>query len=296
VATPAYERSPVTVLSHGKILQLGEAWNRDHAAAVVVYGVRAGARGVEVRFGGVGGPDLDVHALDGGEAIRKAAFSVIPIPETAAGARRAMTDADGRLVVRGLPEGRCRIDPPAARTMRRAHEVRLPCRGQRLDFRSAAMRTLRGRVVGAGDLSGYRILVDAETTTLCAADGSFSIQVRADRVDLRAERYGDDRWGQVLDVDTQGGEVEIGLEPGSHITGRIIDVDGEPFASEAWVVAFNERVRTRVAVPRGGTFTIYGLEPGSYTLRVGGHGTQAVVVPGVATGRDDVRVAIPQGR
>jgi len=106
-----------------------------------------------------------------------------------------------------------------------------------------------------------------------------------------------------LGVRTGRDDVEILVEAGTTITGRVVDQDGNPIRM-GWVAANPETGgNSRNSWGRGqrwtrlgadGTFQIAGLEPGPHTINASGTFV-AVPAKGVATGSTDVEVRVRAG-
>lgn len=299
VGVPAHERKrPEFRTESGNRIPLPNmppSWVPEPAEATTARAT-VPAAGVELRLGTP--PVIEITASADGKPLANQRFSLQPMKET--GLRRvlARSDAQGRLVVRGLPHGRYRVHPVSGTY--RGYVVEVPGEPLRRDFSLSTTTDLHGRIVG-GDVGGFRITTRAggtasSHTAVADAEGRFRIRFVDSRVSLHVGRFGDERWGRAADVDPHGGEVEVHLQRGASIEGRVYDVDGKPYQGEGWVRAVGPDFESRVAMPAGGHFTLHGLPPGRYTLHAGGVRLDEAVIHDVAAGSRDVRIDIPTGR
>jgi hypothetical protein len=271
--------------------------------AKVVLGVESGTDGVEIELAQRLRPALRAVSADG-RALASLRFHVGATHGGPWTGYDVVSSSDGELALGPLPAGAYRIapadrtDPPTAPVL-----VLLPSSVAKIVFGPPALHRVPGRIAGAGNLAGFRILVRAEgeeapRVSFARADGGFDLGLAEGvRYDLRAERFGDERCGFVRGVQAADGEVEIPLQTGHSIGGRILDVDGEPLNVQGWATASNEQFEARQATTKGGRFTFHGLPPGRYTVRAGDAGsTLAAVVEDVAAGTLDLELRLPRTR
>lgn len=220
--------------------------------------------------------------------------------------REAETDAEGRFVLRGLPEGTVEVDVEAEGFLEHEEEFLFGEGGVRdlevaLDFGG----TLSGRVVfadgkpapgarvtvkrpdGATGMSSFR--ADNSSSSDTDADGRFFFSALGSgpfEVLSSTPRPGEEGYyvARVEDVEVDS-DVVLTLGPGYSVRGRVVDLAGEPikryalsvrpegsfsFVTDPGSVGItSQRVRDDE-----GRFEVDGLLPGTWTLKIvaGGYG------------------------
>lgn len=307
VLIPAYHSAPPTfVAEDGRPLAL------DVGQAEPVFesprawtDLRVPAQDLLLHLGG--GHVLEFLAVGpDATALAGRTFRITHVPPRPLPGRLALASADGLVRVAGLPEGRYRVEATEPRGIASTvHFVSLPAPPARWTFsvldEDDERFLVRGRVVGQGNLGGFRVNARAEgdgPERIAFTDASGHFELHAyEPLDLRAERFGDDRQAFAAAVPPGSLDVRLELEPGASIGGRILDVDGEPYAEEATVMAWNGRIRARVTVPRGGHFTLHGLAPGRYVVEARGvRAARPARLEDVEAGTQGLRLEIPRHR
>jgi protocatechuate 3,4-dioxygenase beta subunit len=177
--------------------------------------------------------------------------------------------------------------------------VNAPASGVRLALPAA--RHVVGWLVGEGG-KGFSLGVrfeDGNLNTSVAAGGHFRVlNARPGRVTVVAFKDDDERYGMVEDVDPTAGPIEVRLQPGLVIEGRVTGLpEGEP---ELLMVAANgAAVSKRAQGVKGDRFRLVGMPPGTYDVhvhvRVGKKGAM-LFAKSVVAGGPEVTLSFTEAR
>lgn len=227
---------------------------------------------------------------------------------------RAVTDAEGRFRLQWPRKGKLDVRVTRNGYVEAKPTVALPQEGELTVKLQSALR-IAGfvRSSDGSPVAGVQISYQIEgnqtysvaQTIITGEDGAFEIR------DLPAGSYtltAQPPWNGALNIKhamvrgVAAGttDVEISVEAGLSITGRVLAPDGEGAAS-VWVNAQAETQQSgggwRGASTRNdGSFDIVGLDEGTYTLHVSSsQGSQTTQVKGVAAGTQDVVVRLAEG-
>lgn len=198
--------------------------------------------------------------------------------------------ADGRYVLTGLEPGLVRVDlyPPRLDYQERSVEVGPGENAADLRLSARAPHELRGRVVDAagGPVGGARVSWhergggERGAVTWSAADGTFTFATGDGVHELSAEAAGYAPGRLERPVTVRGAPVEgleIRLDDGVTLRGRLLGAD--PGRRREGIEAHQRDVYRRAELDAEDRFTLTGLGPGVWRLRVGapGVGTEAEV-------------------
>lgn len=227
---------------------------------------------------------------------------------------RARTDAGGRFVLSGLPDGspvEVLVATPPGHVRLGAQKTRAGS-GEELHFELVPAAAIVGRVVREDGSAVTRGRVEAylarKTTaqpgrlsSALDADGGFRIDGVPPGVTatLRAESTEPTDRGVLApavltDVHAGSSELVVRLERGVTITGRITDSDGEPF-TDCVVAARIEREQGTYATVEpaaDGTFALPVARPGTYTVR-GMRGSSITAPVRVEAPAEGVELVVP---
>jgi hypothetical protein len=149
-----------------------------------------------------------------------------------------------------------------------AQPVRAPASG--LTFPLPAARHVVGRILGE-NVGGFHLGVFFESTNVgTSVDGSGRFRMlnaRPGRVTVVVHREGDERYGLVEDVDPSAGSIDVPLQRGLAIEGRVTGLPaGERVTLE--VTANQPWMHKRLQNVDGDRFRVVGLLPGRYDVTV----------------------------
>ncbi len=287
-------------LDDGTVHVFGERPVRSGPPVATVRGVEAGNRSVEIRLGEQQRVKL-VALTRAGTPLVRARIEIEP-HDASVPNRVAITDAQGRAEIEGLPDGSYSAMPL---TSSRWGPLDFEVENGKVELVFSVMtkKSLVGHVIGSGDVGGFRVAAKpsdggAALIALTDDDGRFELELD-DGVphDLNVERFGDERCAHRTGVVASDDALTIRLERGGSIRGQLLDVDGKPVDREGWAHAFNEDVFVAASILSKGRFTLYGLPPGRYTVRAGGGGSSFHAErKEVLSGTEDLVLRIPERR
>jgi hypothetical protein len=239
-------------------------------------------------------------------------------PGPGVGARRAVTDTDGRFAIAGVPPGRLRVEVLHPGTVPFRSSMLTLAPGARVDLgsvRLSASTRVSGQVVD-GDgapLGGVRVTASgggasgAGLYAVTAANGSFSLPLGPGTHRLVASAAG--RAGDAAIVSVGAGvpapaRVTLRLARGEHtVEGSAHDVHGRPLGGARISVRTGDAPADGVALAQavadaGGHFRVAGLPAAPLVLEVR-HPRYAVhqtaLTPGARSGSLAIRVPVPGG-
>jgi carboxypeptidase family protein len=237
------------------------------------------------------------------------------LPGFACDSLAANTKADGSFALGPLPVGSLGVAASAPRFATRRVDAELAARGRTVDLGDLALDAglaIRGRVhdrEGNG-IAGAEVHAErhgpgspSEGEAVSEADGGFVVGgLELGSHDLRATALG---YAPAEATATSGGDpVDLVLEPGGQMEGRVVDADGSP-VEDARVWAENERGRSGSGGVLGGRsdegdgrFVVRDVAAGRYALQVlaGSRGEAAVTDVRVVAGRTTNVGTITLGR
>jgi len=207
------------------------------------------------------------------------------------GAAPVSTGADGTFEIGGLARGKVRLMVyKNEELINRILQVEVP---SKVDVALPPAGTLRGRVVDAATREPVReffysleALEDTSDDVLLqrggvTADGTFQLTLSAGtyRIGASSSGYTPPEPVEVRVSEREPAEVEIALDRGGTLTGRVTDENGSPVRdAEVYAApAGGERMDRRSSMRAGsnnarsgedGTFTVTGIEPGPLTVTV----------------------------
>jgi hypothetical protein len=188
--------------------------------------------------------------------------------------RTAVSDRQGRFVLRGMPKGKARVDVAAHGFVRTENlEISMPSpdpqgewvivlkRGSILEGRvtttaGAPVEGVRVGVAGTGGLSDGDGRYQVEGVPL----GSQEVRIAHPSYRSRVERKQIESGVNLLDVE---------LEAGVEVSGRVVGEDREPIAgAEVWLISRQQRdfPEYRARSGQDGSFRLSPVAGGSYTL------------------------------
>jgi hypothetical protein len=236
--------------------------------------------------------------------VRLDGFAGRSLPEFASDVLTAQARADGTFALGPLPLGSLSLDVSAPRHVSRQVTVEIGARGRAPDLGDLVLDrglSIAGRVRerGGRPLAGVSLRAErhgagesSEAEAASEDDGAFLLAgLGSGRHDVTASAAGYVAARSIADA---GGEpVELVLEPGGQIEGRVVDGDGDP-VDNAFVSA-EEQSRSQgsasavfeKAEDGSGRFTLRDVAAGTYALyaRAEGRGQGSLAGVRVAAGR-----------
>jgi hypothetical protein len=262
-------------------------------------GVQPGATGVVLRF--EAGRTVTGTVLEpSGEPASQGNVAAEPLPTASPRRpwRHGTVRAGGRFEIRGLDGGTYRVrmthlliqgpGPGVWHAHAPSDAVVLTPPARDVTLRQHPATTLRGRVVeGGANATAAWSSAQVQTSAAVGRDGSFELKGLVDEPGTLHVSTGGDRYGLLRDVRPSAGQVEIALENGTRIAGRVeIPKELDP----VWVqlTLHGDGVVLRAHVKPDRTFEARGVPPGAYEARLHVDGEDTTHPTPVEAGAKDV--------
>lgn len=192
--------------------------------------------------------------------------------------RQTTSDRDGRFVLRNARVGEVVLSASASGFAPWApRPVSLPA-GSEIEIRLERGDVLEGRITdGAGEPVGGARVIAGEAAALSDAEGRYLVAgVRPGRVKTEFFHPGYRQLQRVVTIEPGRNVLDVVLEAGRRIAGRVVDENREPVSAAEIVLEMTERSRSfrlyRASSDPAGNFEIASVVAGRYRLETNAQG------------------------
>jgi len=190
------------------------------------------------------------------------------------GAVETVAGGDGAYRLAGVETGEHTVEATLDEGRWASRNLTVQPGDNRLDLKmdqGAPRREIRGRVLGpAGPVAGAAVLAAGSARTFSAADGSFLLAVEDNRdYEVWAEKEGFAAAKAGAAVHVAGAPVEgveIRLNRGGTISGRLLGLDREELARASVEIELMPPFLARAAVDSRGSYRVEDVPPGEWTV------------------------------